>query len=227
MEALADPQLPDGGPGAENGNYIVSEFALQRISDSGAAPQPLPFSSAVADYEQSNDGPFLASNMFDPAGDTGWAIYPQLGQSHVAILAVEAKRLAAGKLSVRIKNGTARWPAHQLGRFRISVTSDPGPYTIEQVCCRGIPASVTWRALQGGIQLRTGKAAAAEQMLVPGGKTELLKNDPLQALLMALAHVERGNTTQARQVVSQLPPLTGEPALSRLQAEVARRLSTP
>lgn len=125
LEALADPRLPNGGPGWAQ-NYVLSELSLQ----AGPADQSQPLRNitlrdAVADYSQIDQGNFDISGALDGDLKTGWAINPQTKQSHTAVFEVVGE-LGDGsptRLKLRLDQ-VSEFKKHIIGRVRLSVTND-------------------------------------------------------------------------------------------------------
>ena len=118
LEVLADPKLPAKGPGlTKHGNFVLSEFRafVVDLVDSQKT-EPLPFSSAKADFSQ-NKWPVQAA--IDRKDETGWAISPQMGRNHQATFRL-AQPLPAKKAgSLRIEMAQLYGSRHVIGRFRI------------------------------------------------------------------------------------------------------------
>lgn len=126
IEAFADPTLSAGGPGlASNGNFQLTDVHL------GAAPlsdannlKNVEFSNAKATFNQ-NEGALHVRTVIDDDKGSGWAVDPQFGKDHAAILTLaEPLEDAAGyrlRLTVAFQGNTK----HIMGRFRISVSGDP------------------------------------------------------------------------------------------------------
>lgn len=133
LEALGHDSLPSKAPGRakDNGNFVLSEFAL------AAAPDKLTqvkFASATVDYTQPG---WSAAAMIDGNAKTGWAIadpgpnntYPvkKVGDdpSHHAIFELaEPLTLAADAVLTFTIQQAGDVKQHNLGRFRLSATSD-------------------------------------------------------------------------------------------------------
>jgi hypothetical protein len=127
LEVLADPSLPVKGPGrAENGNFVLSEFRLtSRPLDKPEMPTaPIKLAAAGQVFQQ--DG-FPAANAVDGNPATGWATAPRFGQDNAALFKFDKPvsgpkgREFTAVLDQRF--GTA----HVIGKFRLSVTTDPNP----------------------------------------------------------------------------------------------------
>jgi hypothetical protein len=123
LEALADPNLPNGGPGrGPTGNFVLSEFHVD------AAPKADPskkasvaFSSATADFEQEAH-PILQALDGNPS--TGWAIAPQTGKTHLAVFETKEDIGHSGGVvfTFRLDQNYSD-TQYGLGKFRLSVTT--------------------------------------------------------------------------------------------------------
>jgi len=113
LDVLTDKRLPANGPGrAPNGNFVLNEVELLR------GVTKLAFGGAKANHSQAN---FEVSKLIDGNRDkmSGWAVAPQLGKPHRAILNLkEPLEVEAGTpLTVRlVRNYDGE---HTLGRFRV------------------------------------------------------------------------------------------------------------
>ncbi len=113
LDVLTDKRLPKNGPGrAPNGNFVLNEVELLR------GETKLAFGAAKADFSQSNFG---VGKLIDGSHEkmSGWAVAPQTGKPHHAILRLkeplEAKTGEA--LTVRlVRNYDGE---HTVGRFRV------------------------------------------------------------------------------------------------------------
>ena len=113
LDVLTDKRLPANGPGrAPNGNFVLNEVELLR------GVTKLAFGGAKANHSQTN---FEVSKLIDGNRDkmSGWAVAPQLGKPHRAILNLkEPLEVEAGTpLTVRlVRNYDGE---HTVGRFRV------------------------------------------------------------------------------------------------------------
>ncbi len=129
LEALADPRLPQGGPGrAADGNFVLNELGLSagpKGDPKGAKPvkleKPLAdFSQASFDVAKAVDG-----ETRDPTG--GWAVSPATGVTHWATFETAAP---VGKPGGTLLSFTLHHRYNHdwtLGRFRLSVTRGAKP----------------------------------------------------------------------------------------------------
>ena len=121
LEALPDPSLPANGPGASsNGNFVLSGFKL-----SAQHGGDIKLARAAADYSQST---YPVSGLIQHDAKAGWAILPEVGKAHVAVFepARPIDSDEANRLTVTLEF-QSQFRDHELGRFRIAVTTDPAP----------------------------------------------------------------------------------------------------
>lgn len=126
IEAFADPTLKAGGPGlAVNGNFQLTDIHVAKAPLN--APNELTdlaFSSARATFNQ-NDSSLHVRTVIDKDKKSGWAVDPQFGKNH-AVIVTFAEPLddpQGHRLRITVAfNGNTK---HIMGRFRISVSSDP------------------------------------------------------------------------------------------------------
>jgi hypothetical protein len=129
LEALTDPSLPAQGPGrANNGNFVLSEFKVGVEPEGGGGDfKPAALQNAQADFSQEQ---YPVANAIDGKEDTGWAIAPQFGKPHIAVFEFkEPITLPNGELSITMIQKFAG-KEHNLGKFRISVTTAKTPISL-------------------------------------------------------------------------------------------------
>ena len=129
LEVLADPGLPSKGPGrAPNGNFVLNEFRLN-AAPFGDPPKgrPIAFQKAYADYSQPM---FDVSQAIDNNVQTGWAISAG-GKDRVAIFETR-QPISFSNGAVLTFTLDQQFPGkfHNLGKFRLSVTSANRPLAI-------------------------------------------------------------------------------------------------
>lgn len=123
LEALPDARLPGRGPGmayyeGPKGDFLLGEFRLQ------ADGQAIRIAQATQSYAKNHFGSQAeASYAIDGNPETGWSCAQGQGRAHEAVFRFE-KPLTASNLQLTMMFG--RHYACSLGRFRISVTTDPG-----------------------------------------------------------------------------------------------------
>jgi hypothetical protein len=131
LEALPDDSLPAKGPGrAPNGNFVLNKFiaAAQPEGDANAQPQPVAFQDARADFSQKD---WDVKNAIGGDDAKGWAIADQFGKPHIAVFGVkEPVGYADGTvLTVTLVQKFAG-KDHNLGKFRLSVTTAKAPVSL-------------------------------------------------------------------------------------------------
>ncbi|VTS02330.1 DUF1549 domain-containing protein [Tuwongella immobilis] len=132
LDALSDDRLPSKGPGrAPNGNFVLNEFSVSVApAKDPKAIRKLALKDAQATFSQDS---FPVKNAIDGNNGTGWAISPQLGQTQSAMFVLsqpEAGFDGGTLLTIKLEqryNGKE----HNLGKFRISFTTDDQPRLAE------------------------------------------------------------------------------------------------
>ena len=141
LEVLPDDSFPAKGPGrAGNGNFVLSEFIVQKKAGEGEGA-PVVLQNPTATYEQTGaagDNPYkkwavAAAIDGDVQGQKwGWAVMEKVGQPNAAVfetsadLTVEAGSSFTISLLQNLDN-----PQHTIGRFRLSVTTAPRPVRVD------------------------------------------------------------------------------------------------
>lgn len=135
LEALPDDRLPRHGPGlayyeGPKGDFFLTEFQLT------AQGTPLKFEKPTASYSRNNFGSSAGAGMaVDGDPQTGWSTAGREGERHTAVFPLAQPLAGGGELNLRMLFG--RHYACSLGRFRISVTTQPG-----EIVARDLPAEV-------------------------------------------------------------------------------------
>jgi WD40 repeat protein/tetratricopeptide (TPR) repeat protein len=118
LEALADSRLPRGGPGTE-GNFVLNELTLQVApADSLDKARAVALRNASADFSRAD---WDVRAAVDGIRATGWDI-PEVNKDYTAVFDV-AEKVGDGRAS-RVTVQFYHQYFNQLGRFRLSVTSD-------------------------------------------------------------------------------------------------------
>ena len=132
LEVLSDDELPEKGPGlAPNGNFVMTEFKVARIGADGKSVA-VKVTHAVADHSQSGHD---IGTAIDGKDNTGWALLPQIGQSHEAVFALQqpvgggdaGKPDAAPSRFTVTLEFKSQFAQHGIGRFRLSGTTVERP----------------------------------------------------------------------------------------------------
>ncbi|HUE74963.1 MAG TPA: PSD1 and planctomycete cytochrome C domain-containing protein [Pirellulaceae bacterium] len=130
LEVLPDDKLPSKGPGrAPHGNFVLTKLSARTNTE-------IAFADARADFSQDKCDVKLALN--DNAGDF-WAVAPQFGKRHVAVF--DAKEPFGGEsesvITLTLDQTYPTGEPHNIGKFRVWVTSAPLPAPLE-----GLPENV-------------------------------------------------------------------------------------
>jgi hypothetical protein len=127
LEALTHRSLNKGGLARSNsGNFVLTTFEVEAV-DAAGARRPVKLATAVATYSQSG---LPVTDALDDKSTTGWAVYEgrDVDRDQAAVFIFE-EPLAAGPgtlLTVRMKHESI-YEKHNLGRFRLSLTSAAKP----------------------------------------------------------------------------------------------------
>ncbi len=127
LVVLPDEALKAKGPGrSENGNLVLTEVHIGYASiNDPSKVKPIKIKSAQADFSQDN---FPASNAIDGNPQTGWAIFPAVGQAHTIAFELEKQIESPGGALLNVTlEFKSQFSNHSAGRFRISATSDKFP----------------------------------------------------------------------------------------------------
>ncbi|MCG8587238.1 MAG: DUF1549 and DUF1553 domain-containing protein, partial [Pirellulales bacterium] len=158
LEAMADKRLPSKGPGrAQNGNVVVNEFKISvapRAKPNEA--KPIALYRAQATFSQNG---YEVPKSIDGNAGTGWALHPGgIGKAQTAVFEAKQNFGHAGGSIVTltiVHNYTDG--KHNLGRFRVSVTSTARPVDLKQ---KSLPGPVI-AALKTPADRRNDKQKAA------------------------------------------------------------------
>ncbi len=117
LDALPDANLPGNGPGrSPNGNFMLGKLS---ISLAGKEIQY----SAIADFSQEG---FSVAGLNDEDPDSGWAIMPKFGAEHQLVLSFAGALTGPAKVTLQFQS---KYPKHLIGKFRLSTTASPAPWT--------------------------------------------------------------------------------------------------
>ncbi|MFL5241996.1 MAG: DUF1549 domain-containing protein [Gemmataceae bacterium] len=131
LEVLPDDSLPAKGPGrAPNGNFVLNECKV-----TGALPakpgeaKPVVLHHATADFSQEG---WAVAGAIDGKPETGWAVMPQFGKKHTAIFEVkEPSAFAEEMLLTFTLDQQFPGKEHNIGKFRLAVTTAKGPFKFD------------------------------------------------------------------------------------------------
>jgi hypothetical protein len=127
LETLSDPSLPGKGPGrAENGNFVLNELRVtaRPLEKPDEKPKAVKLTKPQATIEQ---GGFPAANAIDGNPATGWGILPGNGQDQAAAFSFDKPVPVEEGVVLTVVMDQRFGTNHTVGKFRLSVTTDPNP----------------------------------------------------------------------------------------------------
>ncbi|MCA9018277.1 MAG: DUF1553 domain-containing protein, partial [Planctomycetaceae bacterium] len=131
LEALTDPSLPQNGPGrSPSGDFELTMLTVKTASlEDPASTKDIALQKAQASFEM--DG-FKVDRVIDNSPHAGWSISPQQGQKQIATFeAKEAFGFEKGTLvTISLQQSSTRKLYHNLGRFRLSLTTGSKPLSL-------------------------------------------------------------------------------------------------
>ncbi len=161
LEAMRDERLPSGGPGTyPEGQFVLSEFKLLRPDETApSAMRALFLKGACATHEER---PVRA--LIEP-DENGWSIAGEYGRSHAACFEVAPSGAGAPSDRLQFVLDFQHQPnskqAAVLGRFRLSVSTDPAAYRMEQRRFAALKLTDPWQRLAAAYVITSDQAALA------------------------------------------------------------------
>ena len=131
LDAMADTDLPAGGPGtAADGSFFLTEFKVSTTAGAaGSQPTSVPLLAAVSDFAV--DGR-EADRAIDGRDDTGWSAGRSATIPRTAVFETVAPigDPGTGSRTITLRlEFRSRFPQQNLGKFRVSATTAPDPAT--------------------------------------------------------------------------------------------------
>lgn len=129
LEALTDESFPNKSLSRANGNFVLTEIdcAVGEGTQEDKGPwRSLAWKKAIADYEQPG---FPVTHAIDGKANTGWAVdgHTKAETRRAVFVLKEPLRMSAGTaFRVRLYHESP-YEGHNIGRFRLAVTSEPDP----------------------------------------------------------------------------------------------------
>lgn len=181
VEALADPSLPNNGPGRPpNGNFVLSKFAVTAAPKADPAKaQPVKFKTARATVEQTD---YTVATVLDSKSGRGWAILPGLGNSQTAwFFPAEPAALPDGGSVLTITLDQQFGMLHTIGKFRLSVTDNPDAAKPDRASLPAPEAAILKtptdkRTPEQKVQLSAYYRSVAPELAGDRGRLESLRN---------------------------------------------------
>ena len=126
LETFADDAYPAKGPGrAPNGNFVLNEFRITTLPTGASTPaKPVKLVNPAATFGQDT---YPIANAIDGNLATGWAIAPQFGVNQSAVFGLQAPIDAKAGVTLAIALEHRFGTGHNIGKFRISFTTDKAP----------------------------------------------------------------------------------------------------
>jgi hypothetical protein len=137
LEALADPNLPAYGPGrSANGNFVLTDFTVEAGPASDTTKtNSITLTNASADFSQPGF-PVAAAIDGKTNSDKGWATEDLPGRRNrdrQAVFEATTPVNFQGGTFLKFTLAQRYGSEHALGRFRLSVTTDPRPLRADPV----------------------------------------------------------------------------------------------
>ena len=127
LEVLPDDRLPNHGPGRVFYEGPAGDFFLSEVQVT-ADGKSMRLAGATSSWPKANS----ASVAIDGDPQSGWSINGGQGRAHSAVFRLGAPLRNADEVVVELL--FERYHAAGLGRFRISVTTDPRPVEARRKC---------------------------------------------------------------------------------------------
>ena len=227
LEVLTHESLPNQGPGRSGkpmGCFAMVNFKITAHIP-GTVPRPIEVSRVAADHR------FLELTAND------WNITGGEGRSHTAVYL--AKQPLDCKDGTRLEfqmefSASADWPLQNLGRFRLSVSSNPAAFEVEQTRFAASKLTDPWAELASAYAVngRNDQASqyfdrALQNALGSEARKPIVElasrfDDVLSALIDRRPDEPDFQLARARNLAQRGKELLGQKQPARAQAELAR-----
>jgi hypothetical protein len=137
LEALRHPSLDAGSLSRGGGNFVLTDFKVEKLNSNGDLISQISIASAEADFSQ---GGYQVSKAIDSNETSGWAVDgSKKKENRRAVFTFrETLELAEGEQLRVTLSHLSKSKRHNLGRFRLSVISIEKP-GIQEI---GIPSDL-------------------------------------------------------------------------------------
>ena len=135
LEVPPDKRLPHGGPGRyDNGNFHLSQFraSARPLAGNARAAVNLTFTHALADHSDAGD---VVANALEGKPGKFWSINPRYNEPHEAVFELKEPAGFDEGTALTIELDFKGTTGHQIGRFRLWVTSEVPPAPRPAVTC--------------------------------------------------------------------------------------------
>ena len=124
IEAMADPQLPQGGPGRslDSGNFVLTQIEATAVSVADPEEtKKLSFATSDATYAQEG---FPVDHAIDGDAKTGWAVWKASSKDNLAAIFRFTKPATyVGGIELRLQlHYESDHKNHTMGRFRVALS---------------------------------------------------------------------------------------------------------
>jgi hypothetical protein len=196
LEVLPDASLPKHGPGRVYYEGAFGDFFLSEITLT-AGGKPFRFSRASQSF--ANGGGAAAA--IDGKPETGWSIAGGQGKAHAAVFNLAEPLADAKDLAVSLL--FERYYAAGLGRFRISVTTDPSA----ESGVRNAESKTPHSALRTPhlIEARGLPADLEDLLLIPAERRTPAQRDQLLRHYLSVAPELAGERAAIQKLRDQMP----------------------
>lgn len=125
LEALTHPTHAQQSLSRANGNFVLTGVEV-KVLETGKSQRAVKIVRAIADYEQKNHPVSLA---IDDDPQTGWAVsgHTQAADRQAAFIFDQPVEGGPGTMFTVILKHESQYSGHNIGRFRISFTSEADP----------------------------------------------------------------------------------------------------
>lgn len=205
LEALADSSFGNQGLARGNGNFVLTEVTVELVTADGKT-QPVKIAAAEADFSQDR---FPIANAIDGKSATGWAVngHQQPGEHAAAFAFAEPVAGAAGaKLVVKLLH-QSQHPRHNMGRFRLALSSAEKP-TLSGI---SLPA-----AIAAALSLKPEQRSPAQQQQLATHFRSLAPQ--LEPLRQQIAEVTKQRTALVDSFPTSLVSMSVAPRTVRVLA---------
>ncbi len=130
LEVLPDDRLPSKGSGRSgDGNFVLNELEVVAAPKADPkAAKPVKLQTPLADFAQANFPIAQVIDGQDKASNNGWAVSPATAVVHWATFETAEPLGQAGGTMLTFKlHHNFQSKEHQIGRFRLSLTTVPKP----------------------------------------------------------------------------------------------------
>lgn len=131
LEALPDPSLPKNGPGrSPSGDFELTLLTVKAAPmQTPQSAQDIPLQKAQASFETAG---YKVDRVINNSPHSGWSIGPQQGKKQIATFETKTAfgDVKGTLITVSLQQSSTRKLYHNLGRFRLSLTTAAKPLSL-------------------------------------------------------------------------------------------------